>query len=153
MPGSSSNYSVSPILRQREANRSQARPAKRSKSSKKIELKSNVRIRVERRGRPRVYDDDGNRIDGKPGHRTYQYAYKTEVGQIQKQQYEAREKLRRQAVSQSRIKEVDQCELELPYRGLFGMQGGNTFLTQPDNATRALFQQLLSVAVQERKDE
>lgn len=151
MPGSSSNYSVSPILRQREANRSQARPAKKSKSSKKIELKSNVRIRVERRGRPRVYDDDGNRIDGKPGHRTYQYAYKTEVGQIQKQQYEAREKLRRQAVSQSRIKEVDQCELELPYRGLFGMQGGNTFLTQPDNATRALFQQLLSVAAQERK--
>ena len=151
MPGSSSNYSVSPILRQRAANRSQARPAKKAKKAKKIDLKSNVRIRVETRGRPRVYDDEGNRIDGKPGHRTYQYAYKTEVGQIPRRQHEAREKLRRQAASQSSIKEVDQCELELPYRGLFGMKQGNTFFTQPDQAMRSVFERLLGVAVQQRK--
>ncbi|VEU23135.1 DEKNAAC104302 [Brettanomyces naardenensis] len=114
-----------------------------------LRLHSNVKIKKRKRGRPRIYDQFGNRLDGKP--RTE----KKSSGSRSHSPSRSRSRSLSPAIRRSRplkqkIKltsihndyEVDQAELELPYRGLFSIEDGNTFYTQPDRDSRRLFDRL-----------
>ncbi|QPG74207.1 hypothetical protein FOA43_001531 [Brettanomyces nanus] len=101
-----------------------------------IKLHSNVKIKKRKRGRPRIYDELGNRLDGKPRTEERNGKQHRASGRTGQLKYQV------QLASRQDDFEVDQAELELPYRGLFSFDDGNTFYTQPDTDSRRMFDSL-----------
>lgn len=94
---------------------------------RKIKLSDNVKVTKRGRGRPRIYDRHGNRLDGKPGKRNETTGLKRKY---------------RELVASNKANEVHQSETELPYRGMFNFEDGNTFTNRPDVEFRRLFRRL-----------